>query len=100
MQGHQVFLCLFFLVVTVGIRNPQIASYTNNINGPLSYLLDSRGTRLIYALIIILLFSIAYMVTATLSLGISAWVKNRYLVLIAPFFLLHSLWNYSRKVGN
>lgn len=84
--GASSLFMLIFLVVTVGIRNPQIASYTNNINGPLSYLLDSRGTRLIYALIIILLFSIAYMVTATLSLGISAWVKNRYLVLIAPFF--------------
>ena len=84
--GSSSLFMLIFLVVTVGIRNPQIASYTNNINGPLSYLLDSRDTRLIYALIIILLFSIAYMVTATLSLGISAWVKNRYLVLIAPFF--------------
>ncbi len=84
--GSSSLFMLIFLVVTVGIRNPQIASYTNNINGPLSYLLDSRDTRLIYALIIILLFSIAYMVTATLALGISAWVKNRYLVLITPFF--------------
>lgn len=84
--GASSLFMLIFLVVSVGIRNPQIASYTNNINGPLSYLLDSRDTRLIYALIIILLFSIAYMVTATLALGISAWVKNRYLVLITPFF--------------
>lgn len=84
--GTSSLFMLIFLVVAVGIRNPKIASYTNNINGPLSYLLDSRDTRLIYALIIILLFSIAYMVTATLALGISAWVKNRYLVLIIPFF--------------
>lgn len=84
--GASSLFMLIFLLVTVGIRNPQIASYTNNIHGPLSYLLDSRDTRLIYALIIILLFSIAYMVTATLALGISVWVKNRYLVLIAPFF--------------
>lgn len=84
--GISSLFVLISLVVTFGIREPHISSYTNNINGPLSYLFDSRDTRLIYALIIILLFSIAYMVTATLALGLSAWVKNRYLVLIIPFF--------------
>ena len=84
--GVSSLLVLISLVVTVGIRDPHIGSYTNNINGPLSYLFDSRDTRLIYALIIVLLFSIGYMIIGTLALGISAWVKNRYLVLIAPFF--------------
>ncbi|HFD2030131.1 TPA: hypothetical protein ACF2C8_001888 [Clostridium perfringens] len=84
--GLASFLILIFLVFIFGIKNPSIASYTNSINGPFNYLLASSNTRLIYGLIVVILFSISYIVMSTLALGISAWIKNRYLVLIAPFF--------------
>lgn len=84
--GGASLLVFLSLVAAFGIKDSNEASYTNNINGPLNNLFDSANTRFLYALIIILLFTVAYMVTATLALGLSAWVKNRYLVLIAPFF--------------
>ena len=36
--------------------------------------------------VLVLITGICYMVLATLAMGLSAWIKNRYLVLIIPFF--------------
>lgn len=74
------FTMLIFLICTYGIR------VTNklNIEGPFSYLLNSN--RLKYAFILVAITGLSYMVFSTLALGISAWIKNRYLVLILPFF--------------
>ncbi|BDC00631.1 TPA: hypothetical protein ACF2DS_001847 [Clostridium perfringens] len=79
-------LTLIFLIIIFGIKNQSITSYTSNILGPFNFLLVSSNTRLIYALIRILSFSIGYIVMSTLALGLSAWIKNKYLVLIFPLF--------------
>lgn len=84
--GGTSLLVFLSLVAAFGVSAPNEYSYTSNIQGPLNNLFNSANTRFLYGLIVVLLFTVAYLVTATLSLGISAWVKNRYLVLIAPFF--------------
>lgn len=76
------FIILMLLIYKYGIR------VTNQVlvGGPFSYLLDSNTGRVEYAIILVLITGVCYMTIATLALGISAWIKNRYLALIIPFF--------------
>ncbi|KLU62471.1 ABC-2 family transporter protein [Peptococcaceae bacterium CEB3] len=75
------FIMLVFLIFTYGIG---IRFATERAIGPFSYLLSSN--RLGYGLIVVLTTGLCYMTMATLAMGLSAWIKNRYLVLIIPFF--------------
>lgn len=74
------FIMLMFLICTYGIR----VTDELQIGGPFSDLFYSN--KLAYSLICVLITGICYMAIATLALGLSAWIKNRYLVLIIPFF--------------
>ena len=76
------FIMLMFLIYTYGIGGgiPNIVT----VGGPFSNLFYSN--KLGYGLILVLITGICYMVLATLAIGLSAWIKNRYLVLIIPFF--------------
>lgn len=76
------FIMLMFLIYTygIGIRIPNLVT----VGGPFSNLFYSN--RLGYGLVLVLITGICYMVLATLAMGLSAWIKNRYLVLIIPFF--------------
>jgi len=74
------FIMLMFLIYTYGIGIPNRVT----VGGPFSNLFYSN--RLGYGLVLVLITGICYMVLATLAMGLSAWIKNRYLVLIIPFF--------------
>lgn len=78
------FMMLIFLISTYGIGN-RISNIVT-VGGPFSSLFYSN--KLGYGLICILITGLCYMVIAALAMGLSAWIKNRYLVLIIPFFII------------
>ena len=69
-----------FLICILGIRTTDGLV----VDGPFSSIYYSN--KLLYGIIMVLITGICYAVISELSLGISAWIKNRYLVLIIPFF--------------
>lgn len=73
-------IMLIFLISTYGIR----VTNAFEVTGPFSYLFYEN--RLGYAFFVIFILCLFYMMFATLALGISPWIKNRYLTLILPFF--------------
>ncbi|MFA6939514.1 MAG: hypothetical protein WCQ54_00810 [Clostridiaceae bacterium] len=73
-------IMLIFLLCSYGIR----VTNAFEVKGPFSSIFYSN--RLGYAFFVIFILSLFYMIFATLALGISPWIKNRYLSLILPFF--------------
>lgn len=72
-----LFLCTIFIF---GIR------HTTNFQtfGTFGFMYYSN--KLIFALIYIIINGVCYGVMAELSLGLTAWIKNKYICLIIPFF--------------
>jgi len=69
-----------FLISFYGIRSTDIL----NISGPFSWIFYK--SRFWYSIFIIIISFIFNVIFSTLALGISPWIKNRYLTLISPFF--------------
>lgn len=73
------FVMLFFLICVYGIKD------VNTLNlGPFSWIYYK--SRLLYATFLILISFIFNVIFANLALGISPWIKNKYLTFIFPFF--------------
>lgn len=73
------FVMLIFLICVYGIKD------VNAINlRPFSWIYYE--SRLLYAILLILVSFIFNVIFANLALGISPWIKNRYLTFVFPFF--------------
>ncbi|GKX68178.1 hypothetical protein [Inconstantimicrobium mannanitabidum] len=74
------FVMFIFLFSIFGVKSTDVIE----VAGPFSALYYSN--KYLYGILIITITGICYAVISELSLGLSAWIKNRYLVLIIPFF--------------
>lgn len=74
------FLILVFLVALYGIRNTNL----NEVQGAFSSLFYQN--KFFYSMLIIIISFIFSAIFSTLALGISPWIRNRYLTFIFPFF--------------
>lgn len=78
-------LVMFFILVSLyGVSNgvPNITLYS--VEGPFSSIYYKN--KFLYAMLLIGVSFIFNAIFATLALGVSPWIKNRYLTFIVPFF--------------
>ncbi|NSB15962.1 hypothetical protein [Clostridium beijerinckii] len=73
-------IILIFLSSIYGIRDTGL----NDVYGPFSWIYYTN--KLCYAIFLIFISLIFNVIFATLALGISPWIKNRYLTFLFPFF--------------
>ncbi|KFX60182.1 hypothetical protein FDC58_07875 [Clostridium botulinum] len=73
-------IALFIFILLLGFNNTTL----NQIVGPFSFINDFSKT--LYSLFLILLSFIFNSLFAMLGLGVSPWLKNKYLTFLFPFF--------------
>lgn len=73
-------IMLLVLIIIFGIRNTGL----NEVQGPFSWIFYNHS-KILYAVFLIIISFIFNVIFSTLALGISPWIKNKYLTFVFPF---------------
>ena len=73
-------IIILFLIILLGVNN----NHLHDITGPFNFIYYQ--SRILYFLLLLGVSFIFNVVFSTLSLGLSPWIKNRYLTTLSSFF--------------